>query len=393
MAQVTLARKGFSIRRLTDHWFWRAVLLPAALTRLAQVLVIYFSQIFPEFEKSNPSVWNSSLDRFLTIWSHWDSGWYLTIVIQGYHLRGPVGEVESNIAFYPLYPYLVKLLSWPVYSHEPRINVLIAFGVLLSNLFLLGALFFLYKLILHVFADAALAERSILYILVFPTAFFFSCFYTEATFLFFAAGAFYFAMRNKWLLACVMAIFVSVARPLGVTIVIPLGLIYLEKIHWDLRKIRPDILLLGMGPAALLVHMASLYPITGDLLAIFKTQGAWHRQFSSPWETLLSDGVSYSQGIVDVDRVSLVLFIVLGLVCLRKLPSLSFGAFPLLIMVPVLFTGTVISATRYALLMFPCFILLAKFGKNPYIHKLILVLFFTIQILYMAAWSRMYWVQ
>ncbi|NLG97109.1 MAG: hypothetical protein GX491_07085 [Chloroflexi bacterium] len=356
-------------------------------------MVIHFSQIFPEYGKSNPSVWNSGLDRFLTIWSHWDSGWYLTIITQGYHLRGPVGEMESNIAFYPLYPYLVKLLSWPVYNLEPKVTVLIAFGVLVSNLFLLGALFFLYKLILHVFADEALAERSILYILVFPTAFFFSCFYTEATYLFFAAAAFYFAMINKWLLACVMAIFVSVARPLGVTIVIPLGLIYLERIHWDLRKIRPDILLLGLGPTALLAHMASLYPITGDLMAIFKTQGAWNKQFSSPWETLVSDGVYYSQGILEIDRVSLVLFLILGLVCLRKLPSLSFGAFPLLILVPVLFTGTVTSATRYALPMFPCFILLAKFGKNPHIHKFILVLFFTLQILFMTAWSRMYWVQ
>ena len=396
MAQLSLARKGFSIRTLTNHWFWRAVLFPVALTRLCQIIAINLSQVFQIYNHPGLTSWNSGLDRFITSWARWDSGWYLSIIDRGYFLQGPISEVQSNIAFYPLFPYLVKLLSWPVFSLIPKTTVLIAVGVLLSNLFLLGALFFLYKLILHVFDDADLAERSIFYILVFPTAFFFSCFYTESTFFFFAVAGFYYAMKGRWVLACMMAAFTSIARPLGVMNVLPLGLIYLEKIHWNFRRIKADVLFLSLAPAALLAHMVSLYPVTGDLLAIFKIQSKWDKRISTPWETLLNtDHIPeyYTQGIMDIDRLSLILFLLLAVVCLVKFRSLSFGAFPLVILTPVLFTGTVISATRYALPMFPCFILLAQYGKNPYIHKLILVVLPTIQILFIAAWSQFYWVQ
>lgn len=394
MSQLSLARFSVDLHDIKRHWFWRAVLLPVIVTRFIQLIVVFITKIIPELRSGAPPMLNFFLKRIISVWAHWDSGWYLDIIREGYHLDGPIGKVQSNIAFYPLYPYLVKIISLPVYSLYPKDIVLIAFGVLISNLFLLGALFYLYKFIMLMFDDVKLAERSILYMLVFPSAIFFSCFYTESTFLFSAITAFYFAKRDNWLLAAVMAAFTSIARPLGVFIVLPLAIIYMDSIHWNICKIKPQILLLGLAPTALLVYMAILYPATGDFLAIFKIQASWGKHFTSPLTTItFPPWEQYRQWIYEVDRANLLLFFILGIVSLVKLPSLSLGVFPLLIVVPVFFTGYVASVTRYCGVMFPIFILLAKFGRYKIINLLIMMVFFTLQILFMAAWSRGYWVQ
>jgi len=382
------------ITRFQSHWFWRVVFLPVAVTRLSQFLVIYFSQLFPFFQGPNPPVWDSRLVRLVSAWSGWDSGWYLSIIRDGYFSQGPVTTAQSNFAFYPVYPYLVKWISWPDYHFVPSELVLIAFGVLVSNLFLLGALYFFYKLVVLVFGDEHLAERSIVYILVFPAAFFFSCVYTESTFLFFALASFYYGVKKKWWMAGVMAVFTALARPLGVLIIVPLGILYLEALDWRLRHLKPDVLFLGLGPLALFLYMLILTPITGDLLAMFKIQAAWHKSLSGPIETIMSARwPEYSQRIYELDRISLLLFFALGVISLFHLPSISFGVFTLMIVTPIFFTGQLASVVRYCSVLFPAFILLAKYGKHPWVDKVVLSTFFTLQILFVAAWSRFYWVQ
>jgi Gpi18-like mannosyltransferase len=178
------------LNRLKCHWFWRAVLFPFVLTRLALMLAIYYSEIFPKLNGPIHPTWNFTVRRFVSAWSNWDSFWYITIIKSGYSLLGPIGKVQSNIAFYPLYPTIVKIISWPLYSFFPNDIVLIGVGTVVSNLFFLGALFLLYKLIHLVFENADLAERSILYLLLFPAALYFSCIYTESTFLFLAIASF-----------------------------------------------------------------------------------------------------------------------------------------------------------------------------------------------------------
>ena len=51
--------------------------------------------------------WYGEPRGFLDIFFHWDSGWYHSIVQQGYSY---VAGKQSNVVFYPLYPLLVKAL-------------------------------------------------------------------------------------------------------------------------------------------------------------------------------------------------------------------------------------------------------------------------------------------
>ena len=62
---------------------------------------------FPEAARRGwafvPAPW---LDAF----GRWDAHWYLDVASRGYELRGPLGSVQSNVAFFPLYPWTVRAL-------------------------------------------------------------------------------------------------------------------------------------------------------------------------------------------------------------------------------------------------------------------------------------------
>src|ERR687898_190315 len=47
------------------------------------------------------------------IWLHWDSGWYLTVIREGYTEPFWTGMLygQANYAFFPLYPYTVRLFA------------------------------------------------------------------------------------------------------------------------------------------------------------------------------------------------------------------------------------------------------------------------------------------
>jgi len=137
--------------------------------------------------------------------------------------------------------------------------------------------------------------------------------------------------------------------------------------------------------------MASLMPLIQDFLAIFKIQQAWNKTIAFPWDTIFHPTLQNSF-ITTIDQASILFFLLLGVVALFRLPSLSNGAYVLLSLIPVTFTGTLQSASRYCAVLFPVFILLGIWGKNEYVNKVLIVLFFTIQIVFMALWTRFYFV-
>ena len=51
-----------------------------------------------------------TLEDFLNFRSRWNGNWYLTIAADGYSYKGP--EQQSNVVFFPLYPFLIWLFSF-----------------------------------------------------------------------------------------------------------------------------------------------------------------------------------------------------------------------------------------------------------------------------------------
>src|SRR3990172_761078 len=124
--------------------------------------------------------------------ARWDSYWYLDIAQNGYYLRE--NDTLANVVFFPLYPFLMKVLSFLVFG-----NLILA-GWFLSSVFLILAVGYLYKLVLEFHKDLD-PKLVLLMMLTFPTAFFFNAVYTESLFLFLSVVSFYYALKKNFLLA------------------------------------------------------------------------------------------------------------------------------------------------------------------------------------------------
>jgi hypothetical protein len=129
---------GGSLRRvlpLFRHRVIGAVVVPFLLSRLALALVGWLSQDLIIQSKFIPNESGSlySPHRLLDIWGRWDSGWYMSIVTGGYRVSEDLTTVQSNVAFFPLYPYLVRLALLPIPAQLRTPGVILFVGIVISN--------------------------------------------------------------------------------------------------------------------------------------------------------------------------------------------------------------------------------------------------------------------
>ncbi|MCL4528763.1 MAG: hypothetical protein M1282_05060, partial [Chloroflexi bacterium] len=211
-------RQFFENPHAPRDWFWKSILFPFLVTRSIWVLVAYFAT---GNYLSNPSyITYVKRGYFLTrifpldIFARWDSRWYFSIIKDGYQAPVQWGTSYSNMAFFPLYPYLVKSLGW--FGLDLPNGYYILVGLILSNLCFLASAVLLYKLIIGPLGFRhATAQRTLGLLLVFPASFFFASFYPESLFLFLTLAAFTLALQEKWLLTGVCTALAILARPQG----------------------------------------------------------------------------------------------------------------------------------------------------------------------------------
>lgn len=194
------------------------------------------------FENLHPNVLLDSL-------IHWDAGWFLRIAEQGYNF--------DSAPFFPLFPLLIRLLTLVTTNS-------VVSGLLISNTALFIACYFLYRLVKEDHNEE-IAVTTIFIMLFFPTAIFFTSIYSEAPFLAFTLGAFYYARKHKWLTAAILGAAAALTRNLGVVTFFALLYYQYEAngCRLNLKKALP----LFIIPASILIFMALLWKSTGDPLA------------------------------------------------------------------------------------------------------------------------------
>jgi Mannosyltransferase (PIG-V) len=199
----------------------------------------------------------------------WDGIWYRLIAVHGYLL---VPGRQSDPAFFPLYPLLLKILG------TTGMPIAVA-GVLLSNVLFLGALFAFDALSAELF-DRRLARRATLLLAVFPTTYVCSMIYPESLVLLAYALTGLFAVRRRWGACAIAAAVAALARPEGVLLTLPiLGCLVSQ---W--RSLAPEqrgrgVGALLAGPAAAVSFPLYLGWALHDPLAWNKAQTAWGRSF------------------------------------------------------------------------------------------------------------------
>ncbi len=140
-----------------------------------------------------------------SVWANFDGVHYLNIALDGY---------KDEARFFPLLPMMVYLLSFGGISTDLTFLI----GIVLPNLFFAGALFVFLKLLRLDYSDK-FSQNAILYLILFPTAFFFISLYTEGLFLLLLLSSFLFAREKKWFLAIITAFLLCTTRFVGIFII------------------------------------------------------------------------------------------------------------------------------------------------------------------------------
>ncbi len=295
---------------------------------------------------------------FLSMWYHWDANWYMSIVTGGYHW---VTDDQSNVAFFPLYPVATKAGGWLLGG-----RYLLA-GVLLSSVFLFAALAFLYRLVQIDFGED-IARRSVWLLAIFPTSVFFTTMYTESLFLLTSVAAFYYARRNSWALAGLAGLLASMTRITGLLLIIPLAYEYLQQRSFSpLKSLRPALLWLTLIPAGLVIYMGYLYFGFGRPMAFAETQAVgWGHSLTPILGSFTNDfSVLFDlhEKWVIYDMAATLILAALIIIGSKRLRH-SYVIYMFLSLLLPLASGTTKSMSRYMLVVFPVFILVAQLTRR-----------------------------
>ncbi len=313
----------------------------------------------------------------LDIWCVWDCGWYQNIALEGYS-AAPPDTNQQNYNFFPLYPLLMAAIG------KITGDVVIA-GVILSNVFLLAACFFMYKLV-KLDENDTTALNSVKYLLLFPTAFIFSGVFTESLFIALTLACFYYARKSKWFIASMLGSLTCLTRSIGILIIIPLFYEYLKERNFYFKKIRWNILFLLLIPVGALVWCAYNYHITKDAFAFLHASKVWGVGFKNPLQvieqifSISTSMITFIQGILPV----VLLFVITLFYRQIRLSYWISGIYTIL--VPLTF-GSMYSMPRYVLLSFPIYIIFAKMAQNKNIDLCLMITMSMLQGFLMVFWT------
>lgn len=372
-----------------------SVLLPFAITRVIWVLVGYFAYgnfvTNPSYEKYYRQGFFLTRYFILDIFARWDARWYLSIVRDGYQPSADLTQYYSNLAFFPLYPYLVKSLGWLGLTLPNAFYI--AVGLALSNLLFILSMALLYRMVVvDLGLGAEAAGRTLGLIFVFPAGFFFASFYTESLFLFLAVLGFTFALRENWAGTGIAAALGVLTRSQGVALLLALGWLYMEKRKWRLREVRPSVGWFALAPLGLAAHFFHLYRISGRPLAVLDAMSAWGRisiyNLSEPLRNLQSPRLD----VFKLDLVLFVLFLAGSLYMMWKWKWKAFGVFALLMCFLPVYTGLLISISRYMAVIFPVFILMGEKLEDRRLYDGLRAVWLALQVIYFAGFVNYYWI-
>lgn len=293
--------------------------------------------------------------NLISLHARWDSFWYLDIAQNGYIFNG-AGKL-SNIVFFPLYPLLIKATSI-LFGGNP-----IFAGWILSTIFLLLALIYFSKLIKE-FHGGISSQLPLLFLLIFPTAFFLNAIYTESLFLFLSVATFYYALKKNFILAGVFGFFASLTRITGLLLFIPLIWEYFKnyKFNQPLSKNFLSIFLVPLGTFSFFLFH---YFKFGDFFLFLKVENWWGRAFNFNRDHfLLLTNPAVANFLIDV---LFVVFAVAATFFVFKKLRTSYGLYMAATLFVALSTGTLMSIGRYILVLFPAYILMASV-KNHYLE-------------------------
>ena len=324
---------------------------------------------------------------FLDGWFRWDSGWYKRIAERGYYIEGS----QSDVAFFPAFPYLARYLGYIVGSHFLA-------GFIISNFSTLFALFFMYLIALSM-TDVERAQRSIILLLLFPASFFLSAYYTEGLFLFAITGSTYFFLKRNFLISSLFGMLAMLTRSTGIILFISFAFYLAYRIYKKQEKFKLEMLSLLLIPAGLIIFMIMLWYQVSDPFAFSKYQAGWGRHFVFPLFTpfieLYRVNWSFPRDEVNMQRfieaiTSIIFFLIAIIMFIKRYHPILWMIVLFGILMP-LSTGKVLSMMRFCTVLFPAFYYLADICEDRRVERFVVFVFSFFLSLYNLRFMNWFW--
>ncbi|WP_055534289.1 mannosyltransferase family protein [Streptomyces graminilatus] len=187
---------------------------PPALRRAAPALLGYAAVRL--LGLAALALWSAARDKdaYRLLTARWDSLWYTRVAElgYGYEVRLPNGDVHSNLAFFPLLPWLERLLA----SFTPMSYADAGFAV--SAVACFAAAWGVFAVADHVYGRRA-GVFAVLLWAVLPVGIVQSMAYSESLFTALAAWSLYAVLTGRWVTAGALALLAGLTRPVGLAVV------------------------------------------------------------------------------------------------------------------------------------------------------------------------------
>jgi len=319
----------------------------------------------------------------------WDSNWFMSVITKGYWFDP---AIPSNINFFPVFPLVTKALSF----FTGNIIGIMESGYLVSNLSLLFAGFFLYKLVQMEFNSKDISDKTLFLFFISPMSFFFSIFYSEGIFLFFIITSFYFARKKECGKAGVLGFLAALTRAPGIFIVIPLMLEYFTgkngRFEFRIEKIRKNMLFIFLVPIATLIYFAYLFLEFHDPFAYQKNMMHWSMWLATPIHTIINS-FGHSSGYQFIFLSAIIIAIILAVVIYKVRLRPSYLIYSETLILFHLSTNIPDSLPRYLSVIFPIYIALVLVSqKHDIIYKGLVAASVIGLITFTALFVNGYWI-
>ena len=288
---------------------------------------------------------------WLEIWNNWDAAHYLHLAEHGYAAGG---DSRVSLVFFPLYPWLVRVVAFIARDYMVAAFVVSGFASLAVALLL--------KRLASCDESKEVSRNAVWFLFIFPTSFFLHIGYTESLFLALTLSCFLAARKERWWMAGLFGAGACLTRVNGL-ILLPALVTEAGLQYWQTRRINLRWLWLVLVPVGFLGYLWLNHQVTGDYFAFTRIMREhWYKKFASPWfgihdVYLRAIGSNVNEGLNELIAIALIS------VCavwswMRLRPSYS--VWITLNWLLINSTAFVLSVPRYTLTLFPVFILFSK---------------------------------
>jgi hypothetical protein len=151
-------------------------------------------------------------------------------------------------------------------------------------------------------------------------------------------------------------------------------------------------------PLGLSVYMAYLWVLRADPLYFSHVQSHWNRHFAMPWVSVINSfqkiahamaGQTVANQLLEISFTVLMIAVLVG--GWHRLRPSYIAYMALSILIPMS-TSSLMSMPRFALVLFPMFAILARWGERPWVNNVILAFSLPLLGLFTVLFADWYWV-